>query len=503
MRKLGANSISNLATKLWSMVSIYLFIPLYIKYLGEAAYGLVSFFATLQTTLNILGLGLANTLRREFATGEGDEENSLRKYKLLRDIELIYFAIGAFISVLCIAGSNAIADHWLNIENLDPQMVATVIGMMGISIALQMIANLYAGCLFGLDYQVLANILCIIWSASKSIGALFIIAVVSPNLVYFYAWHIFNDLVYVLILRTLSVMRLNLSNRIWSFQDFKYLKNIWQYTLGVLFISFIALVNKQLDKIVISKFLTLTELGAYNVATTLGSLTTIVPTAMYTTVFPRFTKLATTGKEDELQREFISINRLVNVILSCMAGFVAVYASPLINVWTGSNNYVQILGFVSTLVVLSVAITEYQEVPYALALAHGNTKYNVTMGLAFIPIIFVSTYFAIQKYGLVGAGIVYLATSLSQTLIYEFMVYRKYLGTSIIKTIVQYTVFPLVMCFTLAELSKIFVCKFTSSSIKQSLIAAFLGAVTLIILLLALCSVDIKKFMSEREKERK
>ena len=62
-----ANTIANMASKIWSMVSIYIFVPLYIKYLGEEAYGLISFFTTMQMALNLLGLGLSSTLRREFA----------------------------------------------------------------------------------------------------------------------------------------------------------------------------------------------------------------------------------------------------------------------------------------------------------------------------------------------------------------------------------------------------------------------------------------------------
>ena len=192
MKSLGKNSLSNVATKLWSMVSIYIFIPLYIKILGEASYGLVSFFATMQTALNILGLGLSNTLRREFAVGERLEDNSIRKYKLLRDVELIYFAIGIFIFLICFFCSGYISERWLNIENLDGAMVSSVLVLMGTSIALQMIANLYAGCLFGLDYQVYANTLCIIWSIAKSVGALLIISFVSPNLILFYTWHVFG-----------------------------------------------------------------------------------------------------------------------------------------------------------------------------------------------------------------------------------------------------------------------------------------------------------------------
>ena len=157
MKKVTANTISNIATKLWSLISIYLFIPLYIKILGEAAYGLVSIFSTLQATLNILGIGLANTLGREFATGETTVENNTKRYKLLKSTELIYFFISFLIVAICFLGSDFIANDWLNIENLDNALVTRIIFLMGISIAFQLLAHLYSGCLLGMQHQVLSN----------------------------------------------------------------------------------------------------------------------------------------------------------------------------------------------------------------------------------------------------------------------------------------------------------------------------------------------------------
>ena len=490
--KLGINTISNIATKLWSMVSIYLFIPLYIQILGETAYGLVSFFATLQTTLNILGLGLSNTLRREFASGENTYQNAIRKYKLLRSTENIYFVLGIVVILICSFGSEFIANNWLNIETLNFKQVSLVISLMGVSIAIQMIANLYSGCLFGLNYQALANIICILWSAAKSIGALFVIAFLVPNLTFFYGWHIITDILYLIALRWTVKKKLQLIQRVeWNIRDFSNMLRILRYTCGVLFISFIALINKQLDKIVISRFFTLTELGAYNVATTLGSLSTIVPIALYTTVFPRFTNYVTTNKKDSLEKEFLKINRLSNLTVACMGAFIAVYALPLIRIWTGSDSYARILGSVGTLVVLAVSIAEFQEIPYALALANGNTKYNVFVGIIFIPIVFASTYWGIVNYGLIGAGCVYLLMMVSQTLVYEWLVYKKYLRKNPFRLIICDTFLPLAGSLIIACISKNMIENITDNIFAECGLAIVCGGLTLLFLFLLFGKNDL------------
>ena len=500
MNRFGRNTISNIATKLWSIVSIYLFVPFYIKILGETSYGLVSFFATLQNTMQFLGLGLANTLRSEFAVAEDGYNCKVKKYLIFRGIENIYFVICFIIILFCSAGSKVISTKWLNIENLDNNSVSIVISLMGMSIAIQMIANLYSGCLFGLDYQTLANECTIIWSVAKSVGALLIIKFIKPDLILFYAWHIVTDVLYMIVLRVLSVKKLHLKSKItWHLCDFKELRNIWKYTLGILLISLIALVNRQLDKIIISKKLSITELGAYNVATTLGGATAIISSAVYTSIFPRFTKSATSGDLESLKKDFVSINKLVNIIVSCMSAYIAAFSIPLIEVWTGSHTYSSMLATVSFLVVIAVSFVEYQEIPYALVLANGNTKINVFVGLLFLPIVSVFTFLGIRDYGLLGAGVVYMLMMIMQTILYEFLVYKKYVTDHPVELIFCQTVVPFLVAIVVAFISKEFIYLFNVSTLLICVFAVILGLITLVVFIYFTCKAEIIEFLKIRK----
>lgn len=498
MKRFGLNTISNIIARLWSMVAIYLFIPFYISILGESAYGLVSFFATLHSALSILGLGLSNTLRREYALGNQSEENRQRKYNLLRSVEVIYLGIGILIFLLCFAGAGFISNHWLNIEALPASLVETVISLMGVSISLQLISNLYAGCLFGLEHQVQANILCVLWSAAKNIGALAVIYFIAPDLRWFYGWHIVTDFIYLVSLRICVKKHLAITQKQkWSFRDMRNLSTIWGYTLGLFLISMIALVNRQLDKIVISKFLTLTELGAYTSSTTLGNLSAIIPAAIYTAIFPRFTKSVSAGATEKLLRDFNVANRIVNITIACFISFIGLFSVQLIRVWTGSQIYADMLHVVGCLVVFAVGITEFQQIPYALALAHGNTKINVLVGAIFIPVLGVFTWFAIKNYGLLGAGLVYFITASAQTLLYEYLVYRKYAAASPVKLVLKDTLFPVAVSFASAYISRRLIIGIVRSVLIQCVLAVFAGALTLALMLFFMSGKDLKMLIQE------
>lgn len=501
MNKLGINTLSNIIAKLWGMVSIFIFVPLYIRFLGESAYGLVSFFSILQSTLNLLGLGLSNTLRREFAIGDANDANKERKYKLLRSVENIYFLIGLIIIAICSFGSGIISNKWLNIEALDPQMVTNVIVLMGISIALQIIDNMYSGCLFGLDHQVYANVLYVLWAASKSVGSV-IIAWRFKDLTLFYAWHCANDLIYLVVLR-ISIQRLLKCGRKlkWAPKDFSNLKVIWKYTIGILLISFIAIINKQLDKIVISRYLTLTELGAYNVATTLGSLIAIFPSALYTTVFTKFTNDVSRNDDVAVEVTFIPLNKISNVVICTMGAFVAFFSLPLIRLWTGSSVYVNTLGMTAFFVVMAMAVAEFQEIPYALALAHGHTKTNIIVGVCFIPFLFFMTQYFIKHHGLLGAGVVYLALMVGQSLLYESLIYRRFLKTSPMKLILMDTILPLVVAVAFAFVCKILCEKITKNHIVLSVLGCLSGGLTLVIMMIIFAKNDINGLIQRRTQD--
>lgn len=427
MNKTGKNAVSNIIAKLWTMIATYLFVPFYINILGEESYGIVSFFATLQMAINILGLGLANTLRREFAVNTGDKEkDNYRKKKLLNCIELIYIIISILVSVICIVCSTPIANNWLNIGKLEFRYVANAVALMGISIAIQMVASLYSGCLFGLDLQVQANVFQIIWSIAKYCGSLMVIEVVA-DLRLFYLWHIITDLIYLFILRIYLAHKISIKERYtWSFHDFIYVKGILKYTIGILIISIVALVNKELDKIIISGMLSLTELGGYN--------------------------------------------------------------------------YSDMLSIAAPFVVFAIGMIEFQEIPYAYALANGNTKINVLIGIIYLPIVCVFTWIGIKNWGLLGAGLVYFLVMSTQTVIYEYLVYKKYLRYGPIKLIFKDTIIPIAFSLVLAFFSKRLIYTISGSTIIIVMLAVLFGGLSLVIELLVL-DMDLFKILIKKRRK--
>ena len=92
--------IANMIARIWGFISVYLFVPLYLKFLGIEAYGLVGFYSTMLGVLAFADLGFTATLNREMARLSIREDATEEMRDLLRTYETIYFCISSVLAAI-------------------------------------------------------------------------------------------------------------------------------------------------------------------------------------------------------------------------------------------------------------------------------------------------------------------------------------------------------------------------------------------------------------------
>jgi hypothetical protein len=102
--------VANYIGKLWNIASIYLFIPLYIKYLGIDAYGVIAFYSILLAIILIADAGLSSVFAREVAR-RPHEKYALAT--LLKSLEGLYVVIILVRVISVFIASGWIASSWL------------------------------------------------------------------------------------------------------------------------------------------------------------------------------------------------------------------------------------------------------------------------------------------------------------------------------------------------------------------------------------------------------
>jgi O-antigen/teichoic acid export membrane protein len=182
------NLIANFLGQGWAALMGLAFIPVYIKYLGVEAYGLIGIFAVLQAWLTLLDVGMTPTLGREMARFTGGAITVQQLRDLLRSIEVLTFALVATVALVAIISANWIATNWLNPDTLSPDVVAQALAVMGLAVALKFAEGIYRSSLVGLQKQVLFNAINATVATIRAVGAIAVLIYISPTAQGFFFW---------------------------------------------------------------------------------------------------------------------------------------------------------------------------------------------------------------------------------------------------------------------------------------------------------------------------
>src|ERR1019366_6384617 len=113
---LKRNVVANYLGQGWRALMGLAFVPLYIKYLGIEAYGLIGIFALLQAWLGLLDMGMTPTLSREMARFTSGTHSAQSIRDLLRSIEVVGLGVALVIAVGIWVASGWLASDWLRAE---------------------------------------------------------------------------------------------------------------------------------------------------------------------------------------------------------------------------------------------------------------------------------------------------------------------------------------------------------------------------------------------------
>jgi len=447
------NIIANLVGRAWGVVSVYLFIPLYLKFLGIEAYGLVGFYSTLLGVLAFADIGLTATLNREMARLSVREDMAGEMGNLLRTYELIYLIISVTLATIIWFCAPLIAERWLRAGQLPTNEIISAIRLMGVAIALQLPSNLYNGGLLGLQKQVLTNALQISWGVLRGVGAVLVLWLISPTIFAFTFWQLFSNALYCFAVRFTLWRNLPPRSTRPKFNR-SVLSNTWRYSAGMFAMSFIGILLTQTDKLVVSKMLTLEIFGYYTLAGVLASVPIMIASPISTAAFPRLTGLVEIGNRDTIIQFYHRACLLITVAVIPAALTLVAYAGNFIYAWTGSKIATQQAGTAAALLLGGQILQAIGIMPYYLALANGNVRMNLQIGIISVILITPLLIYLISQYGVVGAGMSWLITNLCTVIPIVYFIYRRFLPGEFAKWCLRDVGLPMIVVLPIILLSR-------------------------------------------------
>lgn len=422
--KLGLNLVAAFGSSTWTVLIGLMVIPLYIRFLGIEAYGLIGFFATTQALLTLLNMGTAPTVSREVArhsaNGTWQEARTL-----LHSLGVVYWCTAAIVGGLVVALATTIATHWIQSDQLAPGTVSQAVVLMGVVIACQWPIALYEGALVGAHRLAIASCINIAMATVASLGAVCVLAFVSPTIGAFFAWQAAVGLVHALVMK-LWAWKVIGGAREAGF-DFSRLKAVWRFSAGMSVIALTAVIFTQLDKLILSKTLTLAVFGQYTLATVVagGLYVFIMPT--YNAIYPRFCTFVALGDSESLLKLYRGGTRLLSTMLFPLAMILFVASEGIVSIWTKDAALASVIAPVIAILAVGNALHGVMFFPYALQVANGNIRLPLGINIGMMAILAPLTVFLSLRYGALGGASAWLALHALYVVLGTWLTHRRFL----------------------------------------------------------------------------
>jgi len=438
----------------WTALMGLAFIPIYIRYLGIEAWGLVGFMSMLQAWLTLLDMGLAPTLSREMARFGAGARSVQSIRNLLRSLELLYVAVALAVVLGVWSAAPLIVDHWLNPGRFGRSVLVQAIALMGLVLAARMVEQVYRGAMQGLQQHVWLNLAQSVLATLRWGGAVVVLAWASPTIEAFFIWQGLVSVLSVLVFAARTYRRLPSAAHGACF-DALELKRVGRFAAGMAATTVLALLLTQVDKLLLSKLLPLDQFGHYMLAGSLSGALYFFVGPLATAVSPRLTELAARSEHGTLIETYHSATQWVTMFVLPPALVMAMFAEPLLWAWSGDVVISQRTAPLLTLLALGTLLNGLMQVPYVTQLAHGWTALTVRMNSLAVLLLIPGVLWSVPRYGAMGAAWAWLALNAAYVFVGMHFMFRELLATEKRRWYRDAVVFPLIAASALSGMLRL------------------------------------------------
>jgi O-antigen/teichoic acid export membrane protein len=484
MSSLQRNVLANFIGKCWSLLMGLLFVPLYIRFIGIEAYGLVGFFAVLLTSLTLFEFGLKATMNREMARYSAFPDKADEARDLAHTLEAIYWLLGILGAIIVFLSAPWIADNWVKAEKLPAGSVRQAVAMMGVCIAFQWPVSLYNGGLMGLERQVLLNCMVAALDTARGVGAVLAIWLLAPTITVFFGWQIIISILQAGVLAFTFWRAVPVGTRAAKI-DVQSLRRVWRFTAGMGGTGLVTFLISQLDKVILSKLLTLSMFGYYNLANQLNNATKMAAGSFLTAFLPRMSSLCAKEDQKELRILYHKGCQFVSCAVLPASAVIALFSHEIIHLWSQNENVASMAAPIASLLVVGSAISSMMGVPYIMTVSSGWAMFgfyqNLIAAIVMVPIMFILA----KAYGGTGAAIAWLILNTGYILFSMPIITRRILPGELRNWYFVDVGRPMLLSFGLVGLGRYFV-PGTGTLLMSLLMMFLLWAVTQAICALSL-----------------
>jgi O-antigen/teichoic acid export membrane protein len=397
--------VANYGSQIYSTLLGIALVPVYLRYLGAEAYGLVGVFTMMQGWFQLLDLGLSPTLAREAARYKGGAVSAFELRSLLRVLEAFFVGVALLAAGAVVLGASWIANFWLNVEHLPAARVVTSVMLMGLAVPLRWTSGLYRGAINGFERHTWLAAFNASVSTARYIGVLLALTLLGKEPEVFFAYQL---AVAAAECTMLVAMTYHLAPRVPAGQTLRLswapVAKVGQFSGVVAITGIIWVLTTQFDRLLLSRFISLSEYGYFTLAIVVANGINMLGSPIAMPLMPRLARLHAEDRQADAMRLYRKATRGLAALVAPAIAMLAVFPQPLLWSWTGNAVAAQRAAPILTLYALGNGCLAFAAFAYYLQYGRGNLRMHLIGNLLLSTMLLPGIAWAASHYGAVGVG---------------------------------------------------------------------------------------------------
>jgi O-antigen/teichoic acid export membrane protein len=217
-----------------------------------------------------------------------------------------------------------------------------------------------------------------------------------------------------------------------------------------------------MDKLILSKLLSLEEFGYYMLAWTVANALTMLIGPVFSAYFPSLSRAVAMKDEGALRSLYHRASQLMAGVILPVGITVAFFSRDVLQLWTQDPYLAESTHVVLSILLVGTIVNGLMNIPYGLLLAHGWTSLPFYANLAAIAVLFPMVVVLTKLYGPAGAATAWLALNAGHMLVTQQILHRRILPTEKSHWYLNDTLKPLLIAVAIAGVAKLLLNEMTS-----------------------------------------
>jgi len=326
---------------------------------------------------------------------------------LVRSVEWVFALVAVAIALGVMLASPWLATHWLQIEKLSPATVENALTITGGVIAMRWLGGLYRSAIIGLQRQVWLNGCTVIFSTLRGLGVVVVLAWVSPTIQAFFIYQgvLFAIEAFVLAIQIRRLLPIPPQPAHFHWQA---LHQVWHFAAGMTIITVLSIFLAQIDKLMLSKLLPLTEFGYYILASTVAAALSMLVAPIGIAASPRLTELVARGEITGLAEAYHKFSQMLTLMVVPTALVLSLFSDEVLLLWTRNVTTTAAVASLVSLLAIGNMLNALTLMPFFLQLAYGWTRFAIVAMSISVLVLVPTTYVGITTYGVIAAPIIWI-----------------------------------------------------------------------------------------------